>query len=223
MHGNAIDGLIKNRNKVDFTIVGVVGTSFCFGDVGGSSSKKMFLGINDLVFSDVQYMASIGFRTIPFDRWGGKLSIFNTSLRGFDNGSRNGYREFEFNAKVLGIDAQIEYYFWKSMTNNFVQNSAYLFSGAGVANSQVKFKGELRPNDSCKPNITTPFIPFGIGYNIKFMEKLSFGAELGVQYMFTDYIDGITTKYSKQNDVISYFTFSISYHVFQKDKCRFCE
>ena len=206
---NAKNGLIRELNDDAFIIVGAAGASFCFGDVGGSASEQELLGLSDLVFPNIQYMVSIGFRTIFSDRWGAKLSFFNTPAKSIDKSSRNNDRRFELNARILGLDAQAEYYFWK--TNN---NSAYLFSGIGVANSQIKFKGDPRPDDSYKSKVTTPFIPIGIGYNYQ-LEKFLLGAELGVKYMFSDYIDGVTTKYSKQNDVISYFTFSVSYRILQ--------
>jgi hypothetical protein len=206
---NAKSGLIKQINDDTFIIVGAAGVSFCFGDVGGSSSEQELLGLNDLVFPNVQYMVSIGFRTMFADRWGAKLSFFNTPVKSVDRSSRNNDRRFELNARILGLDAQAEYYFWKTMNN-----SAYLFSGIGVANSQIKFKGDPRPGDSYKSKVTAPFIPLGIGYNYQ-LEKILLGAELGVKYMFSDYIDGVTTKYSKRNDVISYFTLSVSYRIFQ--------
>jgi len=41
--------------------------------------------------------------------------------------------------------------------------------------------------------------------------------ELGFQYPFTDFLDGITTPYSKSNDLITYLTFSVSYLIFGKN------
>ncbi|MDR1584571.1 MAG: hypothetical protein LBS07_00145 [Prevotellaceae bacterium] len=90
-----------------------------------------------------------------------------------------------------------------------------------MINSKITdFKGTIRSGDTYKSGVTAPMLPLGIGYHAK-INRLSFGAELGIHYAFTDFIDGISTRYSKYNDVLAFLTFTLSYQIFDTGcKCR---
>ena len=198
-----------SKDEKQFVFV-AFGPSFCFGDLGGSMQEKRFFGINDFSFQDTQYLISAGFRSTS-NYWGYKLSLFHTFAEGADEGSRNAYREYELKTKTQGISAQSEFIFWKYYMK-YLENSVYLFTGAGVVNSQTTNpKGFVRPKDTYRPSVTALYLPFGVGYYAQINKKLFLNMEFGFQYAFTDFLDGITTPYSKDNDVVTYLTFSVSY------------
>ena len=206
------------KDKEHFIFV-AFGPSFLSGDLGGSAYKKILLGVNDFSFNDAQYLLSAGIRSSLSDYWGYRLSLFHTLANSADDGSRNFYREYELKTEIQGIGAHAEFSFLKYHIKS-LENSVYLLAGVGVINSQTtNLSGFVRPKDTYKPNVTALYLPFGIGCYAQVNNRLFLNMELGFQYAFTDFLDGITTPDSKHNDMITYLTISASYSIFSK-KCK---
>lgn len=215
---NAGNKHTKEKSISGSVIVGGLGPSFGFGDVGGSKYEKWFWGINDLDLYAVRGMYSLGYRTLFSEKWGIKATVFNANLRGDDKNSRNQNRQYAFNANLTGFNINGEYTFFRHKINKTFSHHAYGFLGLGVAYSDIDLYGNTPAN--YKENTTALFVPVGAGYYFQ-INKFSVGAELGWQQMFSDYIDGISTLYSKNNDAIGYLTFTFSYRVFvKKCECR---
>ena len=56
-----------------------------------------------------------------------------------------------------------------------------------------------------------PVIPAGLGATLIYTPNLNFGLELGGRYVFSDYIDGYHSQFSKANDVYYLMNVNITY------------
>ena len=53
--------------------------------------------------------------------------------------------------------------------------------------------------------------PIGIGYQYHLTSNFLIGAELGWIYSFSDYLDGVSTEYSKRNDTLANLSLTLTY------------
>jgi hypothetical protein len=204
-------GLIGRETRNEGILTVGVGAAHLFGDTGGSHRQPV-IGIEDLVLEHVNLMYSAGFRFrhYPTTKLGYRLAFQHGNFSGSDEGSRLHYRQYAFEASVFQLSLQIEYLLLNR--SNFWM---YAFSGGGVAHSSVRLTGApIRPMDSWKPAVTAPFASLGIGLETRFTRKSSLGLEIGTDYYFSNYIDGLNTYHSKHNDAIGYVMVTFSRNIF---------
>lgn len=204
-------GLIGRRGGGEGILSFEVGGAYLFGDVGGSMRQPIF-GVEDLVFEHVTIAYSIGFRFRHrlTDNFGYRISLQRNNFSGSDEGSRLYYRGYIFEATISKATLQIEYNFL-SRENFWL----YAFSGGGVAHSSINHTGApIRPQDSHRTEVTAPFISLGVGAEHRLSRRSTIGLEIGTHYFFSNYIDGLSTFYSRSNDVISFVMINFSYSIF---------
>jgi len=212
---------IPNSKSLFFA---AAGPAYCFGDIGGSRYEQFLNGLNDWDVLNTRYLLSFGYSQTFKHNLGYKLNIGFGSFTGNDENSRNEARQYSFNSKVSSLSLQGEYTFLGGVhSNSYDYYSLYFFWGIGIMNSnaEVMKNGVAisqapadRIYDQIKLNETAVFIPFGIGYKYSITPKFSIGAELGWNYAFTDFIDGISTVTSKENDLLANISITFSYKFF---------
>lgn len=196
-----------------------VGPAFAFGDIGGSQYRKMFFGSNDWVITDTKYLLSLGVRMVYDEEWGYKVTFHHGSFKGSDADSRNSARGYSFSSNYYAASFQGDYTIGKGKINYLWSYSYYAFAGLGVMFADTHLKGNLRPTDEHKPNVLAPIAPVGIGFQFRH-KKFIIGTELEYQYLFTDFLDGLTTPYSKNNDLIVGLKLTLGYRFKGSESCN---
>jgi len=201
------------------------GPSFFFGDIGGFSRTKNFLGFRDMSYLQTRFNVNGNLKYRLSREANLRLSMSYGMLRANDVRGSNEGREMNatttfFEPALLG-----EYYFIKNKSEisylflarkeRFLWTllgslDFYGFAGVGgVAYS-------VRANDVLlERNLPTSgfdlVIPGGIGATLIYSPNINFGVELGGRYAFTDYLDGYTSQFSKANDVYYFLNFTLTY------------
>ena len=125
-------------------------------------------------------------------------------------------RNLSFETKILEFSAIGEYYL---QNLNEVRYSPYFFGGLAVfhfnpyAYTATKQQVFLQPLSTegqgilgypGKPYKLTQFaIPLGAGVKFAVTSKVRVGLELGLRYLFTDYLDDVSTNYADPNDLLA--------------------
>ena len=121
-----------------------------------------------------------------------------------------------------GYDTQLFQAWWQPeftlLKNPSRTGGLYLFSGVGLVHSKSNLKGSpLRPYDLVKKTETALLVPLGIGYRAAVSENITLGVEAVAYYYFSDYIDGVSTKWSSDNDAVGAVLLTFSYKIFGGD------
>lgn len=200
-----------------------------FGDIGGSASSSNFMGLGDISLSSTRPGINLGAQY----RLGERFYLQGTYNFGFitqsDIGSKNEARNYAFSTMVNEVAVQGAYYiiresdepyFYSALQTRkgFVQYkqpvSVYAFAGVGGLSYKVtakeSFEGSPRFDDSGTFSIV---IPAGVGIKYALFPRISFGAELGARYAFSDLIDGFQPSASKSNDVYYMVNFKLFYKI----------
>jgi|GEM_PF-5039681 len=206
-------GLIKAERFRNGAIeISPYGGAFCYGDINSDLSKQFLLGINKLKFNETQYFCSAGFKQSLLPHFGYKFMLSYAQICGSDQDTYLEGRALYFRSKVFEASLLCKYIiFGDIFDRSNIHHSIYLFAGAGYMN--INSEGNYRASDIHKPHTSTPAVPAGIGYEWKINSDFSIGAELTGQYLFTDYLDGISTIYSKNKDLLGSLSINISYNL----------
>ena len=204
---------------ISSVMLSTVGPAFCFGDVGGSPKEQILLGSNDFVLSKTRYLVALGIQQALPSNLVIKATTLFGSFAGTDAGSRHACRGYSFQTNVLEFSVQGEYIFYGGpYSKSLTPHAFYVFAGAGIMTSHAKFSTTpgigLRDEDMEKSTATAPVFPFGLGYQYRVSDKLTAGVEFGWHSILSDYVDGVTTKHSKNNDVLAMLTFTIAYKIY---------
>ena len=208
-----------------YELVGGVGPSFFFGDIGGFSHSENILGIRDLSFLQTRFNINGNLKYRITREINIRLNLTYAILRANDKRGSNESRDYDATTSIFESAVLCEYYFIKNQAENsyiFVSGKGpfiteffqaldfYAFAGVGGVSYTVK------PNDALldlgfKTSGFTPVIPAGLGATLIFTPNINLGVEFGGRYAFTDYLDGYTSQYSKANDVYYFLNFAITY------------
>lgn len=120
-------------------------------------------------------------------------------------------RNLSFRSDVFEFSAQLMYDFFAS-TRKYRYRPMYnpfVFAGVGVYHFNPKAKydgkwyalqplgteGQNIPGSKIKPySLTQICIPFGAGLRVKITNNIDLNFEMGFRYLFTDYLDDVSTK-----------------------------
>jgi len=197
------------------------GVSNFFGDIGGSADKNNLWGLKDIGISNAGTAFYLGARYKLKQNMALKFNLFYARVGGNDKGSKNAEREFSFKTSIFEPSLQYEYYLLcdelrylspshlynrKGMINNYAQIGVYVFAGVGGILYYPKIFYGGRPPDPAYEYVSgyskfTLGIPFGIGIKKSIEQYWSIGFEFGRRIVFSDYLDGISTSYSKHKDL----------------------
>jgi hypothetical protein len=212
-----------------YEAVAGIGPSLFFGDIGGFSKTKDILGLRDISFLQTRFDLNLSFKYRITQDINARFSFTTGLLHAVDSRGSNKRRGYEASTFIIEPALLGEYYFMKNRAEN-----SYLFSKGqkgfigGILGSLdiYAFGGfggliySVTPNDSLKVKMAqkgikssgaTVVIPLGIGATIVYSPNISFGAEIGGRYTFSDYIDGYTSQFSTSNDVYYFLNFTVTY------------
>ena len=198
---------------------GLFGIGFCnyFGDIGGSASSDNLFGLKDISLKSTRPSFYLGARYKIRPNIAVRMNLMYGFIAGDDEGGKNNDRGFKFYTSMFEPSFQAEYsliseeqrrrsnamFNKRGMMNNYSQINVYLYAGIGgvfinpVVNDAMKASPNYDPNHS-KIGIV---FPAGMGVKYVISEKWSVGAEFGVRWTTTDYLDGYTSPSSKANDL----------------------
>ncbi len=176
-------------------------------------------------------------------RWSQRFMVMRGKLSADDDylfGSLPQWRNLNFTSSVTEVSTTFEFNFYNfSYVKNVSRNaSPYLFAGiAGFYfNPKGEFQGRTIDLQSQESELVSyskisVAIPFGLGFKIRFNDRMSMGFEYGMRKTFTDYIDDVSTVYSESfyqrgdsqhNDWYQFGGISFSYRVGDKfTDCHF--
>jgi len=232
------NGLIGHKLPGTRSIMlSAIGPAYCFGDVGGSPSEQILFGVNDWDISKTGYMASLSLRHVFPNNVGIKATAFYGNYTGSDENSRQSIdykRHYSFRTDILEFAVHGEYtIFGGPYSRNSSPHTLYVYAGAGImyGRATLKYNGitiishpKNRPDDIVKLVNIAPVIPLGLGYQYQFTRTFSLGAEFGWHYIFSDYLDGVHPKFSKNMDALAALSFTFTYKISttfpSEDKCN---
>jgi hypothetical protein len=208
-------------------VLGGMGPTFFFGDIGGFSRTKNILGLRDLSFLQTRFDINGNLKFRLTRDVNIRLSLTYGMFHATDSRGSNESRNFEtstnfFEPAVIGEYSFIKnyaensYLFMKQkqgfMRNLFRSLDFYAFTGFGGLSFNVKGNALLSAYPGFTKSGFTAVIPAGLGTTLVFSPNLNFGLEVGGRYAFTDYLDGYTnSQYSKANDVYYFLNFTVTY------------
>jgi len=208
-----------------YEVVGGVGPSFFFGDVGGFSQDINILGLKDITFKQVRYNANLSVKYRIVQSFNVRLSFTGGSLHATDIRGSNENREFESSTSFFETALLGEYFFIKNKAENSYLFSKgkregfgelirsldfYVFTGVGGLSYSVTGNEKLEEHIIDHGGFT-PVIPVGVGTSLIYSPNINFGLELAGRYSFSDNLDGYTSQYSSSNDVYYFFNFTFTY------------
>lgn len=160
-----------------------------------------------------------------------RFGLNQGKLKGDDNdwtGTDRVGRGFSFSTSLTEISARAEYDFMNHKRWNTAQGfskkfSLYVFGGAGFSliNANPVFNDELGARydqliseDEQNQRSLMLTLPFGGGVKVDLSERLMLGAELSLNPVFNDYLDGISVSANpKFNDWYSVGGVTLSYRL----------
>jgi hypothetical protein len=182
----------------------LVGTSFYMGDLNPKT-----------LFAQPQLAGGLLYRFNISPRWAFKANLLFAKVQASDYKNNKQYeRNLSFKSPITEISAQVEFNFFKlynSAGNN--RFSPYLLLGLSLFsfNPQTDYNGityELNhlgtegqgmPGEKDYYPLVNVAIPFGLGFKVNIGRYVSCGAEWGMRYTFTDYLDDVSTRYYDQH------------------------
>ncbi len=210
--------------RTRYEVLGGVGPSLFFGDLGGANSDGRHF-MSDIDLSAMRYHIMIGARYKIKEKMALKLNLIYGRIHGSDiyteKPSRNN-RNVTFSSGLFEPSLQFEYSVLKERlgTRYTFRNlkrfkltyvNTYIFLGVGgiLFNPKLNWVSPSNKNEKFhKFNLT---IPLGIGFKYAINRRTSLGLEFGQRYTSTDYLDGHSDKYSKARDSYSFLTLNVTY------------
>ncbi len=194
-----------------------VGFANYFGDIGGAADTENWFGIKDLSIKNTRPALYLGARYKIRTNVSVKMNLAYGYISGDDVGSKNNDRGFEFSSRIIEPSFQAEYsliqeeqrrrssalFNKKGMMNNYSQINLYLYAGIGgvffnpIVNDAMKAAPSYDP-DHAKMGIV---FPAGLGLKYVISQSWSVGAEFGIRFAISDYLDGYTSAWSQRNDL----------------------
>lgn len=184
-----------------------VGTSFYIGDLSHST-----------IFSECGIAGGVVYRYNFTPRWALKANIMFANVHASDAKSNGLYeRNLSFKSPITELSVQAEVNFLKIYNQKgYNRFSPYVFAGVAVFsfNPQAVYKDgktyDLQPfgteGQGLMPGkkeyaLCSFAIPFGIGLKVNIGRYVSIGAEWGVRFTCTDYLDDVSGVYYDNEDL----------------------
>ncbi len=179
----------------------MVGSSFYLGDLNPRT-----------VFGMPQVAGGIVYRYNFSPRWALKADILFAEIKGDDAITNKQYeRNLSFKSPITEIGAQVELNFFR-LYNERGKNffSPYIFAGIAIfsfnpqaadkdgtyyALQHIGTEGQGMDGEKDFYSLVNCAIPFGIGIRFNIARYISIGAEWGMRYTFTDYLDDVSGNY----------------------------
>jgi len=219
--------MVRKKNSFPFKslITGVLLTVFALTAAAQQSEIGAFGGISfycgeltDNIFRQVKPAGGLIYRYNLSPRWALKADIIFSKVSGSDGKTNHNYeRNLNFVSPISEIGVQAELHFFKLYNatgkNHF---TPYIFAGLALFSfnpqdslpgsplyslQSLGTEGQGLEGQKKKYSLTNVAIPFGIGIKATLGRHISIGAEWGMRYTFTDYLDDVGGVYF-DNDIL---------------------
>ena len=196
---------IKSQNS---EIGACVGTMFYLGDL--NQTKLFELNLKDKSLNQLHIAGGFMYRYNISPRFAFKADFLFGKVSSTDVGTDMANRNFNFFSPITEFSAEIELNFFE-LYNTTGKNrfSPYIFAGITLFsfNPQTSYNDEIYELHSLgtegqgleggpKPySLTSAAIPFGIGIKATIGRYFAIGAEWGMRWTFTDYLDDVGGRY----------------------------
>jgi hypothetical protein len=205
------------------------GLGYLYGDIGGSQDPKNFFGATDWVIKNTRTYWGLAGDVILPSNFGIRASVHYGSFYAEDIRSRNNGRMFSSTASIVEGTLQGMFIVLGGPNDIGSRHTVYLTLGAGYFYSSAQFQGDLytrvqdpyRRMDFTASHDFSTSIPFGIGYQYRLSDKWSIGLDVAYHYYLSDLVDGISTSYSRNNDVLFRSNFTVTYQIYGNE-CKTC-
>jgi len=190
-----------------------VGPAYLFGDIGGKMNSGLFKGTSYNP-SSTRPSIGLGYRYIFPNNLSIRGGLSYTNFYGTDSLTNLSNRQYQIHSSVIEFSLLSEFFIIGGPRMEDVTNhSLYVFTGAGNVTYIPNLTGNARTQDVIKNDIgNTPVIPFGLGYEYYLGNNISIGSEFVVKYIVSDFLDGLKTPYSKNDDMIVNFNVTLTYN-----------
>lgn len=210
-----------------------IGFANYFGDIGGTSpTKNNLFGLRDINLLTTRPALMVGARYKTSEVNAIKLNLVLLMISGTDKGGDNAYRGYRFN--TFGLEHTLQYehaiikeerrrssfaiYNRRGLLSTYSNKGLYVFGGLGGI---VHYTGIKRNSSDYVPRIDVVKDGFhyaatalgGVMVKLIYDNRYAFSAEIGMRYVFSDYLDGLSTSVSRFNDIYYYTNFSIIYRI----------
>ncbi len=219
-----------------FEMMGGLGTTQFFGDIGGFSPSENNLGLKDITIRQTRYNVSVAAIYRLWKELNVRLNMTYGAFNATDDRGSNITRGFVSTTQFLETALLGEYYFIKNTAENsylytrknilrnrprsmdarsvffgfLARFDLYAFGGVGGLGYMVSANEALELRGYRDGGVAF-VVPAGIGGKIMMSPELSFGIELGGRYSFSDYLEGYTSQFSKYNDVYYFLNATVTY------------
>jgi len=206
-----------------------IGSTNVYGDLGGAPNATNLLFIRDITFKNTRPSIYTALRYKLDPKMALKFNLDYGYSRNEDfNDSRNEQRQFISITNLIEASVQYEFYFLqeerrlksaamfnrRGMVNNYSTIGAYVFAGVGGVVYWSELDVERRLYDIYKPETgVTLALPIGVGLKYVLSDQWMLGWELGYRHTLSDFLDGIQTPWSNNNDVYWLSTLNLSYRI----------
>ncbi len=206
-----------------------IGAANVVGDLGGAAVRDHWDGLKDIQFSQTRPLLYVGGRTDINEQFSGKANIFAGIAAGKDAGSVNDVRDYSYTAWMFEVSGQIEWNFWRpdfcigtllsqrrGRMGSRMMSRFYVFTGVGAvcALPDLDTHGRtLRSGEYTKDTAIGLVIPYGLGLRSDINPFWAVGFEIGRRYCTSDYLDGLSTNWSKANDTYYFTTLHAIYKI----------
>ena len=195
-------GLIGGNYNTVSSLVFTGGASYLFGDLGGSDTN----------LDMIRFQTSLGFRHLFDNRLGYRISLHYGLYEATDAGTRDA-RGYAITSNIFKLTALGEFNLLQSFTTRRPWR-VYVYGGAGLAYASIDSHGNpVTGSASFKASEFAPIIPFGLGFDTWMSPNFSIGLEFGWKYAFSNYMDGIATAGSQNNDILGNISLTLSYRL----------
>ena len=183
------------------------GPAYCAADTYGALFDKSILDGNN-------WSTSLGFKQVFAENFGYRVNVIYGNYIGEDTNLKyhgTSYNtSYSYSSNILELTLRAEYTI-KFGPRFRIRNpdSIYGFVGIGGFHTNV-----TNPkNQPLIQNTIGAILPVGVGYQYEFIDGLTIGAEAGIQYSFSDSLDGYPVI-KTYNDILSNFSITIGCKLF---------
>lgn len=211
-----------------------IGIANYFGDIGSTANGDNLYGVKDIRILSTRPSFMVGARYKIKQNLHTRVAFSLLMLSG--NDSRGSYTQRNYSFNTLGLEqtAQIEYALLsedRNRTSFAVYNKrgimysrsrigVYAFAGIGGlfytpfidhsnSDPSYTFKGDQFSSGASYTGVAFGGLMLKTIYN----NYLAMSLEFGPRFVLTDNLDGLTSKFSKSNDMYYYLNFSVIYRI----------
>lgn len=219
----------QKSKRYKYELIGGIGMTNFLGDLGGANQVGTHF-VKDFEFLATRPMIYGGMRYKVHPYWGYKGMLNIGMLYGADRLTKEPFRNnrnLTFRSPIIELSGQVEFYFLSEKSAKVYsisglksgkkkkKISTYAFAGLGafwfmpqgpydgrwVNLRRLNTEGQGLPGGAKKYSNFSMCFPIGIGGKFQKDRLWSIGAEVGVRYTLTDYIDDVSTRYYDNNAI----------------------